>query len=106
LQSAGTHGDQADVQPLWDALRGHATIVLGGHDHDMQRLRPRDGMTEFVSGAGGHLHYRVAADPRLAFSNDTDYGALRLDLRPGVAQYAFVDTHGHVLDSGTLRCRE
>ena len=38
--SAGSHGDQDDMAPLWDALRGHATIVLSGHDHDLQRFRP------------------------------------------------------------------
>lgn len=44
-RSAGRHGDQRDVAPLEDALVGHAALVLGGHDHDLQRLRPasRDG---------------------------------------------------------------
>jgi len=103
--SAGSHGDQADVAPLWDALRGHAAIVLNGHDHDMQRMRPRDGITEFVSGAGGRSHYGVdRGDGRLAFSDDTSYGALRLVLRPGSAAHAFVAADGRVLDSGTVRC--
>jgi hypothetical protein len=105
--SAGTHhGDARDVQPLWDALRGHATIVLGGHDHDMQRFRPIDGMTQFVSGAGGAERYAVRRDRRVAFATAKAYGALRLDLRPGRADYAFVDVGGRVLDRGTLRCRE
>jgi hypothetical protein len=104
--SASTHhGDQRDVQPLWAALRGHATIVLGGHDHDMQRFRPVDGITQFVSGAGGDGHYPVRRDRRLAFANDDTYGALRLVLRPGRADYAFVDVAGRVLDRGTVRCR-
>lgn len=98
------HGDDPDMQPLWDALEGHATIVLGGHDHNMQRFEPIDGMTQFVSGAGGNHNYELAEDPRLGFGNDTDYGALRLDLRPGVAEHAFVTDEGDVLDRGTLRC--
>ncbi len=41
--SAGVgRGDQPDIDPLWDALRDRARIVLNGHEHDMQRLR-RDG---------------------------------------------------------------
>lgn len=104
--SAGKHGDQDDIAPLWSMLRGRATIVLSGHDHDMQRMRPRDGITQFVSGAGGRGHYRVDEDDdRLAFSDDTTYGALRLALRPGSAAYAFVADDGRVLDSGTLGCR-
>jgi acid phosphatase type 7 len=103
--SAGRHGDQSDVAPLWDALRGRASIAIAGHDHDMQRLKPTGGITEFVAGAGGNELYRVDRDDRVAFSNDTDHGALRLDLRPGRATWAFVTAAGRVLDRGTLRCR-
>jgi hypothetical protein len=105
--SAGTHhGDDADMAPVWDALRGHAAIVLSGHEHDMQRLHPIDAMTSFVSGAGGHSHYALHRDdPRLAFGDDRDDGALRLRLRRGSASYAFVTADGRVLDAGTLRCR-
>jgi acid phosphatase type 7 len=104
--SASTHhGDQRDVAPLWNDLRGRAAIVLGGHDHDMQRFRPIDGITEFVSGAGGHGRYPLHDDRRLAFGNESAYGALRLDLRPGVAEYSFVSAAGRVLDHGTIRCR-
>jgi acid phosphatase type 7 len=105
--SASTHhGDQRDVQPFWDALRGRAAIVLGGHDHDMQRFKPIDGITEFVSGAGGAERYPLHRDGRLAFGDAGAYGALRLDLRPGTASYAFVDAGGRVLDRGTVRCRQ
>ena len=106
LLSAAPHvPDQRDVAPLWDALRGHAVAVLNGHAHDMQRFRPADGITEFVAGAGGHrLHPVNGSDPRLAFSNDQSFGALRLRLRPGVADYAFIDAAGRALDSGQLTC--
>jgi len=103
--SAGLHGDEADLAPLWNATLGHAALVLNGHDHDMQRMRPVRGVTELVSGAGGHYRYPVnPTHPRLAWSGDREFGALRLDLRPGSARYAFVSTAGRVLDSGTVRC--
>ena len=98
------HGDDPEMQPLWDALEGRATIALTADDHDMQRFKPVDGITQFVSGAGGHNLYELDDDPRLAFGNDTDYGALRLELRSGVAEYSFVTVDGEVVDSGTLRC--
>jgi hypothetical protein len=105
--SAGTHhGDQPDMAPVWDALRGHTAIVLAGHEHDMQRMHPIDGITSFVSGAGGHSHYGLRRDdPRLAFGDDSADGALRLSLRRGAASYAFVSADGRVLDHGILRCR-
>ena len=106
FQSAGRHGDQRQVEPLWDAVRGHAAIVIGGNDHDMQRFRPRDGLVQFVSGAGGRELYEVdRSDPRLAFGEGDEYGALRLDLRSGSARYRFVTPDGRTLDSGTIPCR-
>jgi hypothetical protein len=104
--SAGRHGDQADVAALWDALSGRAALVVNGHDHDMQRLRPVDGITELVSGAGGHGLYGLHRDRRLAFGDDRTYGALRIDLRPGRARLRFVATGGRVLDSSVVRCRQ
>ena len=85
----GGTGDQRDVAPLWDALREHAAIVVTGHDHDMQRFKPIDGIAQYVSGAGGHGRYALRGDRRLAFGNDRDYGALRIELRPA-ARLAFV----------------
>jgi hypothetical protein len=104
--SAGRHGDQPDVAPLWDALRGRAALVVNGHDHDMQRLRPIDGITPVVSGAGGHGLYGLHPDPRRVFGNDRTYGALRIDLRPGHARLRFVAAGGRVLDSSAVRCRQ
>lgn len=103
--STGLHGDQPDVQPFWDALRGHAALVLNGHDHDMQRFRARRGTTEVVAGAGGHGLYPLRKIGSQAFVDDHHYGALRLELEPGRAQLAFVLPSGRVLDQSTVGCR-
>lgn len=58
-----------------------------------------------VSGAGGRTLYNVREDDRrLAFASDA-FGALRLELRPGAARYAFVAADGSVLAEGTIGCR-
>ena len=117
--SAGTHGDQPDVAPLWDALRGRASIVLVGHEHNLQRMQPTGGLTQFVVGAGGRGHYALARawrwprrrrrpgeqpfrDRRLAWAGDADDGALRLELSPGLARFAFVAADGRILDAGAI----
>ena len=103
--SAGRHGDQRDTAPLWNELRGHAALVLGGHDHNLQRLRPVDGMVQVVTGAGGRERYEVnRPDRRIAFATDRDYGAVRLDLEPGRATLRFVSAKGRVLDSSSVGC--
>ncbi len=103
--STGRHGDQRDVEPFWAALRGHATLVVNGHDHNLQRLAPVGGITQLVAGAGGRSHHELAPDPRRRFGDDTSDGALRLQLRPGRADAAFVATSGKVLDRFSAACR-
>ena len=104
LESAGQHGDQPDVAPFWNALRGRATLVVNGHDHDLQRLRPRHGITQLVAGAGGKSHYRLGQDERVVFGDDRRDGALRMALRPGRAELAFVAADGAVLDRSKAKC--
>jgi calcineurin-like phosphoesterase family protein len=105
--SAGKYeqGD-ARARQYWDALAGGARIIVNGHDHDMQRLRPRDGIVEFISGAGGrHRHNVDEKDPKLAFGDDGHFGALRLRLSFERAKWRFVSARGRVLDKGSLRCQ-
>lgn len=107
--SAGEkHGDEEDMQALWELLPGRTAIALAGHEHNMQRMRPIDGVTEFVSGAGGseRIDDVEGTDDRIAFADDDRYGALRLVLRPGVAHFTFVTLEGEVLDRGSVPCRQ
>ena len=124
--NAGNHGDAPDVAPLWEAVTGRAALVLGGHDHNLQRFHPVDGTVQLVAGAGGHTSYvldrswrrrvprwarrgrrlrRTFRDPRLAFGDDREDGLLRLELRPDAVDFAFVGVSGRVLDAGTLPAR-
>jgi hypothetical protein len=104
--SAGTvHGDAPDTAPLWNSLRGHARLVLNGHDHTLQRFRKRDGLTEYVAGAGGSILYRNRRDSRLAFGRAGVTGALRLLLEPGKATLEFRSSSGRLLDRSRATCR-
>ncbi len=90
---------------LWRTLRGHARLVLSGHDHNMQRFKRRDGMTHYVSGAGGNERYGVdTRDPRLAFGRGDRFGALRIELGKGSAKLEFRSASGRVLDRSEVRC--
>lgn len=104
--SAGRHGDHRDVQPLWEAVRGRAALVLAGHDHNLQRLAPRDGTVQIVSGAGGRHRYEVDhGDDRLAFGDDDNYGGVRLTLHRARADIRIVSAGGRVLDRSSVGCR-
>ena len=106
--NAGKHrNEEIDVDGLWDAVAGRAAIVLSGHDHNLQRFHPVDGTTQYVAGAGGRGHHDVREeDPRLAFSDDTTDGALRIVLTGGTADLEFIAADGTVLDRSTVACRD
>lgn len=106
LNAGTTHPDAGGVESIWDALQGHARLVLNGHEHNMQRHSPTQGMVELVAGSGGNDQYPLdRSDPGLRFGNDTSPGALRLRLTPRRVRFDFVATSGRVLDTGTRRCR-
>jgi hypothetical protein len=100
----GLHGDSLDMAAIWNTLRGHARIVLAGHEHSLQRFRRRDGMTQYVAGAGGEILYGVGRDRRLAFGRAKVTGALRIVLEPGSATLEFRSSSGALLDRSRAGC--
>ena len=103
--SAGPAPDADDVEPFWDALGKQAVLVLNARNRNMQTIRQK-GITQLTAGAGGVGLQKAPNGRKLAtFTNDTRYGALRLDLRPTFARYSFVAVDGRTLDKGTVPCR-
>ncbi len=117
VYSVGPQGDTPSMDPIWSLLYTYGVdLVLTGHDHDYQRWVPLDGsgnpnpngITEFVVGSGGHgIQNFVRTDSRLAkgVSSSGSFGALRLQLGSTSASYAFINTAGSILDSGTVSCQ-
>ncbi len=105
--STGWHGDQPDVAPLWNAVRGHARIVLSGHDHDLQRFADRDGLRQIVSGAGGRPNIPLPRSSRAKarYVNRLATGGARLRLTRGRATIELVSRSGRVLDRSAVTCR-
>lgn len=103
--SAGLHGDDLSLDPIWKALGGRARLVLAGHDHDMQRIRPHRKIVQLVAGAGGRELYELHPYDGLRFGDDTHFGALHLHLDGRRVTSRFVTADGTVLDSSRRRCR-
>jgi hypothetical protein len=105
--SGGAHGSQEDVQPLWRAAADAGVdLVVAGHDHNYQRFarlggrgRPNLlGVRSLVVGTGGASHYDPGTIAHRQAANGTDYGVLKLVLRPRDYDLAFVPATG-----GTFR---
>lgn len=115
--AAAPHPLNWDVRGLWEALyAARADIVLAGHEHNYQRLRPLDeegrldsrrGIREFVVGTGGAGHELFEAPiAHTASYNVRTYGVLRLTLRAGGYTWRFVpEARKTFTDTGSARCR-
>lgn len=104
--TASRRGNHRGVDDLWQAVRRRVRVVLSGHDHNMQRLKRRDGVVQMIAGAGGRRLYELnSRHRRLAFGDDEHFGALRLVLTPGRLRWRFVTGGGEALDAGSMRCR-
>jgi hypothetical protein len=106
--SSGSHGNQAFMDPVWDALAAAGTdLVLVGHDHDYERFAPIDGMRSFVVGTGGRSlrEFTSLTDSRTELRADQSYGLLMLILREADYAWRFVPAAGSPLaDAGDGEC--
>lgn len=102
--TANFYGD-TNVEGLWTELANHAVVVLNGHHHNYERIKPDRGITQIIAGAGGHLFHSVnKSSPLLEAYQDTKYGALRAELGYGRMDYRYVTSDGNVTDSGSIPC--
>jgi hypothetical protein len=113
--SSGYHGNDADVQPFWDALYGAgADVIVNGHDHDYERFAPmapdgredRDrGLRQFVVGTGGaELRDFATVQPNSELRLAVSHGILAFTLRAGAYDWRWIPTDGEVADRGTTSC--
>jgi|tagenome__1003787_1003787.scaffolds.fasta_scaffold20983321_2 hypothetical protein len=113
---------------FWISLyANNVDLIVNAHAHAYERWRPLNaggqldsarGMTQLVVGTGGNVlaEQWQTQDTRSAFRKNTNWGALKLTLRPGYAQYAFYSPQKNTtgepaandptvpLDMGTVPC--
>ncbi len=116
LKSAGTHGDNSYVKPLFQALYdGNAHVVVSGHDHNYQRWKLIDpngnadqvrGIRQFVVGTGGASHYTTSNRPaNMEVYDGQTFGVLTLTLHAVKYEFQFEPIAGQAFsDSGWGAC--
>jgi hypothetical protein len=116
FSSGSEHGNNASMQPLWQALYdANADLILGGHDHDYERFAPQTpagladntrGIREFVVGTGGISHYALGTlKANSQVFNSDSFGVLKLTLYEGGYDWQFVPVAGATFtDAGSGSC--
>ncbi|HEY4358577.1 MAG TPA: metallophosphoesterase [Acidobacteriaceae bacterium] len=103
---SATRGDEQNlIQRLLPVLRNRADVYLCGHDHNLQELKPEDGVHFFVSGGGGAGTYAFR-QPNYAHNDqfkDMDYGFTILDATDTELKMTFIGLQGQELYSSVIR---
>jgi hypothetical protein len=106
VHSIGSTPPDAKMKPIWGLLaRKGAVLVVNGHEHNYQRWRPIDGITQIIAGTGGaSLYTPNRTDSRVVMWDAEHFGVLELTLWGDRAAYRWVVTSGVALDSGSVSC--
>ena len=102
---ARAHGSDTDLrkvlQPLFEQTG--VRVVLAGHEHVYERLKPQNGIFYFVLGNSGELrvhNLRPSSDTVKGF--DTDQSFALFEIAGDQLHFQVISRTGATVDSGTL----
>jgi hypothetical protein len=111
LYSSGErHGSDVSLRDVLEPifLKTGVSLVLTGHDHFYERVKPQKGILYFVVGSGGQLR-RGNIDPGTGITArgfDTDRAFLAAEIDGDVLSFNAISRTGAIIDSGTFRRRD
>jgi tartrate-resistant acid phosphatase type 5 len=99
----GTTTDERIVKALMPILKGRADVYIAGHDHNLEHLKPVDGVNLFIAGGGGAVTYEAdSASPVALFARQTN-GFAVLEIEDHTATVRLVDAADKEIYKTTLR---
>jgi len=108
--SSRRHGSQlklrAALEPLF--IQYNVSLVLNGHDHAYERIKPQNGILYFVEGSSGQLREGDLrkGSPLTAFGNDTDRTFMLMEIEGDNLTFNTINHRGVVIDSGVFTRRK
>jgi predicted MPP superfamily phosphohydrolase len=103
--TGGTHGPELAVREVVEPLllKYGVDVVFAGHEHFYERIKPQQGITYFISGAGGQLRkgdlHRV--EP-MAAGYDQDRSFMLVEVVGPAMYFQSITRTGQVVDSGVI----
>ena len=108
--SSRTHGSQLKLRAVLEPLfiQYNVSLVLNGHDHAYERIKPQNGIQYFVEGSSGKL--RVGdlrqGSPLTAFGTDAVRTFMLMEIDGDTLTFNAINMQGNVIDSGTISRRQ
>jgi predicted MPP superfamily phosphohydrolase len=107
--SAETHGSDLGLRRRIEPLltRYGVNVVLSGHDHTYERVKPQQGVQYFVTGAGGKVRRDDInmRSPFRAMSFDEDNHYLQMVIEDQQIGFQTITRGGAVIDRGAINPR-
>ena len=90
------------IEPIF--LKHGVNLVVAGHEHFYERIKPQKGIFYFISGAGGKLREGgiKAGSPLTAKSYDQDLHFMLWEIAGNEAHFQVISRTGKTVDSGVL----
>lgn len=105
--SARKHGSALDLRKALEPLfiQYKVDLVLAGHEHVYERIKPQQGVNYIVSGAGGTLRKGdlVRASQYTAAGYDQDYHFMLFEIDGDDLHFQAISRTGSTVDSGSIK---
>jgi len=106
LYSSGkTHGSALETRAVLEPIfvKNGVNVVLTGHDHIYERIKPQQGIYHFVVGSSGSLRKGDLSRTDMTVKGyDQDYVFMLAEISGDDFYFAAVTRTGEVVDSGVL----
>ena len=106
LYSSGkTHGSALETRAVLEPIfvKNGVNVVLTGHDHIYERIKPEQGIYHFVVGSSGSLRKGDLARTDMTVKGyDQDYVFMLAEIAGDEMYFAAVTRTGQIVDSGVL----
>jgi len=107
--SGGKHGSDKQLREVVEPLfvKYGVNVVLAGHEHFYERMKPQKGIYYFVSGAGGQLRSGDVSDvsPLTEKSYDRDMHFMLFEVAGDQMYFQAISRTGETVDSGVIARR-
>jgi 3',5'-cyclic AMP phosphodiesterase CpdA len=103
--SGGRHGSDAalrdQLEPIF--LKYNVNVVLSGHDHFYERVKPQKGIQYFVVGGSAKLRSGdIGSQGLTAKGFDTGYSFMAVEIAGDDLHFQTISDQGQTVDSGVV----